>query len=97
MEKLEKTNQPNFELLIKTADELDNLQKQENDGRGVSCVKEVVSYLRMGKLQEARAVCFTDHDKIINYPALKEFIVTNLFEEGEEHPWSTLERLQHRD
>lgn len=97
MEKLEQTNLPSIEHLTILANELDELQKQENNGRGVSCVQSVVAYLKIGKLDEAKRICEWDHDKIINYPKLVEFIKNKLFDEGEDHPWSVLERLQRRD
>lgn len=81
------------ERLAKIADELFALQAKENNGRGVTCVRGVAEYLRMGDLSSARAFCFTDHDKILNYPVLMEYIKKNLFVQGEEHPWSVLERL----
>ncbi len=97
MEKFEQTKQPNIEHLKTMASELDELQKQENNGRGVSCVRSAVAYLKMGNLEDARTICFTDHDKIINYPKLVEFIKNNLFDKEKEHPWSVLERLQQHD
>lgn len=90
----ESTNRLESQDLNSLADQLDELQSQENNGRGVSCVKSVVAYLRVGDLDHARQICFHDHDKIINYPAIKKFIIVNLFENNEEHPWSILEKLQ---
>lgn len=89
------TKEPDFEYLKNIADELDKLQKIENSGRGVNCVQSVVSYLRDGNVNEAKKVCNWDHDKIVNYPKLVEFIKDNLFKD-EEHPWSVLERLQQK-
>jgi hypothetical protein len=74
------------------ADELDQLQQQENNGRGVSCVRSVVDYLKAGQLDEAKRMCEWDHDKIRNYPKLVEYLKNNLFT-PEEHPWATYERL----
>ena len=96
-EKPEQANQLDAKNLETIADELDDLQKQENNGRGVGCVQSAVAFLRMGNLDEAKRICFWDHDKIRNYSKLVEYIKSNLFEEGEEHPWSVLERLQKRD
>ena len=79
------------------AEQLDELQNQENNGRGISCIRQVVADLRVGDLENARQVCFWDHDKIINYPQIKSFIIANLFEPGEDHPWSVLEKLQLED
>ncbi len=92
MEKSEQI-QPDLEKLNNIADELDELQKLENNGRGVSCVQSAISFLRMGRLDEAKNICNWDHDKIINYPKLVEYIKENLFK-GEEYPWSVLERLK---
>lgn len=97
MEKIKQFNQISIERLKIIADELDEIQKQENNGRGVSCVQSVVSFLKMGRLEDAKTICFTDHDKIINYPVLVDYIKNNLFESGEEHPWSVIERLQQQD
>ena len=82
------------EQLNKMADELDSLQAKENEGRGITCVKDVVTSLRRGDLDSAKQVCSWDHDKIGNYPEIKEFIKNNLFNKDKEHPWSVLERFE---
>jgi len=94
MEKIKTLEKSDIERLQLLAKQLDELQKKENNGRGVSCVQSVVAYLRMGRLDEARTICYTDHDKIDNYPPIMEFIKDNLFDKDEEHPWSVMERLQ---
>ena len=60
------------------ADELDKLQAQENDGRGVSCVKMIVSCLRLGNIEGARATYVVDGDKIRNYPEIEKIILEKL-------------------
>ena len=52
------------------AQQLEVLQKKENDGRGVSCVRNALAYLKRGDFETARTVCTTDWDKIRNYPDL---------------------------
>jgi hypothetical protein len=47
----------------------------------------------MGKLEEARTVCHTEHDKIVSYPEIKKFIKENLFKGMENHPWKFLDSL----
>jgi hypothetical protein len=84
----------NSEHLIKIANLLDEIQKTENNGRGVSCVKSAIDYLKSGDFESAKQICRHDHDKIINYPRLVEFIKKNLFNNKEDHPWSVLECLQ---
>jgi len=76
------------------AEELNNLQKDKNEGRGVSCVETVAKYLKWGDIEKARAVCFNEHDKILRYPEIKKFLVDNLFKNQEEHPWSVIDKLE---
>lgn len=59
---------------MELADQLDKMQAEKNKGIGVSCVREIVAYLRMGHIQSARAVAFTDGDKIENYPDIKQLL-----------------------
>ncbi|MFH1667977.1 MAG: hypothetical protein ABH884_03085 [Candidatus Komeilibacteria bacterium] len=87
-------NSAEQERLNRMADEFDALQKDQNNGRGVSCVQSVIIYLRAGKLEDAKQICRWDHDKIINYPKIKKYVRDVLFADEDEHPWSTLERLQ---
>ena len=56
----------------KIAKELHNLQKIENDGRGVSCVRAIIKYLQFGHYESAKNVCINEFDKIRNYPKIKE-------------------------
>ena len=53
------------------ADRLDELQKVENEGRGISCVQDVILFLRRGKFEDARATAEGDHDKIRYYPEIE--------------------------
>lgn len=50
------------------AAELFELQAQHNDGRGISCVRSVCSYLERGQLSSAKAVVNNESDKISSYP-----------------------------
>lgn len=50
------------------ADELDQLQQIQNEGRGVCCVRSVVAALRHGYLNMARAMVRNEMDKIRSYP-----------------------------
>ncbi|MDR3616564.1 MAG: hypothetical protein P4L53_23595 [Candidatus Obscuribacterales bacterium] len=57
------------------ADELDSLQARENDGRGVSCVRSIVDYLRRDDLSAARAIVNNEGDKIASYPAIEAVLM----------------------
>ncbi len=53
-------------------DRLDELQAKENDGRGISCVRTILTYLRRGENQLAAAVRSTEGDKTRVYPEVEE-------------------------
>ena len=64
---------------MELADKLDGLQKNKNSGRGVSCVQTLVIYLRKGDAQSAKAVCWNEADKIVNYPDIRRILQKELF------------------
>jgi hypothetical protein len=67
-----KTSQINVEK--EWIDKLDELQKIKNDGRGVTCVKSIVAFLRMNMVKDAIATYHWDSDKIRNYPDINKMI-----------------------
>lgn len=62
------------------ADKLFILQEKENNGRGVFCVRSIVDYLRLGKIEDAKTMINTDYDKIRNYPKIVKFLEDNLLD-----------------
>lgn len=56
--------------VLALAAELDGLQSRQNDGRGVSCVRGIVSSLRRGEFGDARACANNESDKIRSYPEI---------------------------
>ena len=56
------------------ADRLDELQAEKNDGRGVSCVRVIVSELRRNDKASAATVANTDWDKIRSYPDIARYL-----------------------
>ncbi len=56
------------------ADRLDLLQSRQNAGRGVSCVRQLVFYLRRGDRQAAKSIAMNERDKIAFYPDVAEYI-----------------------
>lgn len=54
------------------ADMLDELQSKENNGRGISCVRTMIMYLRNGQFDSALAVRRIDGDKTRSYPVIEE-------------------------
>lgn len=55
-------------------DRLDLLQGRQNDGRGVSCVRQLVFYLRRDNQQAAKTIASNEWDKIASYPEVAEHI-----------------------
>ena len=84
MENLEKSKEKN--PWEKLANELDELQKVKNDGRGVSHIKTLIVYLRRGDVESAKALCFNESDKFYGLEDIQEIIIKKLFQ-GKEHPW----------
>lgn len=80
--------------LEEMADKLNELQSVENDGRGISCVRTIITFLKLGDLASARQTAMWDHDKIVNYPLIMIYIKDELFKGEDEHPWSILERMR---
>ena len=91
MKSLEYKN-PTTEQYKALADQLDILQKKENEGRGVSCVRVIIDCLNSGDINGAKAVCVNEGDKIENYDDIKIFLISNLFK-NEKHPWIFSEEL----
>ena len=52
---------------------LNILQAQQNDGRGVSCVRDICLYLDRDDLDSAKNVTATEWDKIRQYPDIVAF------------------------
>jgi len=53
------------------SDNIQRVQSEKNEGRGVSCVRSALTYFKDGKAKEATLVCIHDNDKIRNYPDLQ--------------------------
>lgn len=75
------------------ADELDLLQKDKNNGRGVACVKDIMGFLKRGDVKSAKAIASWDHDKIRNYPDIEDFLEKTIFEDDPDSPIKTRKRL----
>ncbi len=56
------------------ADELDALQAPKNAGRGVSCVRVIIMYLRQGNIKSAIAVRRIEGDKTRAYPDIETYL-----------------------
>ena len=63
--------------------ELDRLQQEKNDGRGITVIRSIISWLRQGEILRAQLEASHDHDKIRNYPDIEALLKEQLFS-GEE-------------
>lgn len=72
---------------------LEEVQQPLNDGRGVNSALTVISYLNGGNLHKARIVCMNEADKLGSFPALRRWLIANLFAGCKDHPWSYLESV----
>ena len=77
----------------RVADELDLLQKDKNQGRGVSCAKDIINHLKRGDIKSAKSVASWDHDKIREYPDIEDFLEKNVFGDDQDSPVKTRKRL----
>lgn len=64
----------NMEITKEQIDELDRLQAAHNDGRGISCVRSILIYLREGDIESAITIRCTEGDKIRQYKDVKDFL-----------------------
>ena len=61
------------------ADRLFALQAAENDGRGISCVRQVVDELRRGDIEGARIIADMDGDKLRAHPGIENYLEETIF------------------
>lgn len=52
-------------------DTLDTLQAKQNNGRGITCVKDIISFLRNNDFPQAFAIRQWDGDKTRLYPEVE--------------------------
>lgn len=52
-------------------DKLKELEKVQNEGRGVSCVRSIILYLEREDVDSACACCWNENDKLRSYPAIE--------------------------
>jgi hypothetical protein len=45
------------------ADQIEALNLKLNDGRGMSCVKQIIDSLRAGKFEDAKNIASNEHNK----------------------------------
>ena len=68
--------------------ELDRLQREKNNGRGITIILSVIAWLKQGKILEAQLEASHDHDKIRNYPDIESLLRKQLFNGEELWKWT---------
>ncbi len=56
-------------------EELERLEATKNGGRGVSCVRDIIMFLQLDRIEDARAICNWDRDKIRSYQDIARLLV----------------------
>lgn len=56
----------------------------ESNEEGIPPVKTIITYLRQGKIENAKSVCTYDGDKIEYYPEIVDFLRRELFANGDD-------------
>lgn len=65
------------------ANKLEALAKSiESSEEGIFPINTIISYLRKGKIENAKAVCLYDGDKIDFYPEIIDLLRKELFDNG---------------
>lgn len=57
------------------ANKLDFMQNQKNNGRGISCIRTIVTFLDRDDFESARAVVNNEWDKIRSYKDIAQYLV----------------------
>ncbi len=70
------------------ANGLEKLQKEENDGRGITIIRSVIIWLKQGDVLKAQLEASHDHDKISNYPKIEALLKRELFNGEELWKWT---------
>ncbi len=54
---------------------LKELERKQNNGRGVVCVRGIITCLERDDMKDAKIWADWDHDKIRNYPEIKSELI----------------------
>ncbi len=60
--------------MIALADELDQLQRAANNGRGISAARTLIAYLRVGDEASAHATAANEWDKLSSHEHLAQLL-----------------------
>ena len=66
-------------------DQLEELQAKENSGRGICCVRSIITWLRKEDLDSAKACTQNEWDKIRSYPLVARKLYEIFPEVREDH------------
>ena len=69
-------------------------QENVNNGKGLTCIGDIINNLNEGNIAGARIVCGWEHNKIDDYPEIKELLKNNLFRDQKDDPWSISEDIE---
>lgn len=56
--------------IMSAVSEIADVERVQNSGRGICCVRSILACLHKGNVRVAKAVIWNEFDKIRNYPAV---------------------------
>jgi hypothetical protein len=59
-----------------SAEILNSMQQEANEGRGISAIRDIVLYLERGNVDAAKATISGEWDKISSYPKIAQFLIS---------------------
>lgn len=65
-------------ITVEEIDKLEEVNNMQNQGRGIQCVKGIISTLRIGNFDMAQRIRQWDGDKTRSYPEVEK-VLTKLF------------------
>ena len=66
------------DITTEEIDKLEEVANMQNQGRGIQCVKDIISMLRIGNFAMAQRIRQWDGDKTRSYPEVEKML-TKLF------------------
>jgi hypothetical protein len=59
-----------------SAEKLNLMQQEANEGRGISAIRDIAHYLEIGDVGAAKATISGEWDKISSYPDIAEYLIS---------------------
>ena len=57
---------------------LEKMESKANNGAGITCVKNIIFFIKKGELDKAKSKFSWDGDKVTQYPEINLYLINNL-------------------